>query len=523
MNQHKMKRALFFGLIELIAAVIFLMSFPAYADGENVSLRLSTDKVFYTESDEIELSVKIILVNGSLNGASMNLSICDSKGNVVRSEKIRELLLVSTARFAVKDFPDGKYFVDAVLMDKEGVKLTEENIVFYKISEMNKKIPRLFLTRNGTPLLDGKPALLRCIWLGGGWEGPIDKKDLKAIADQGFDAVVVGEVYMKQEAFAHYAKYPFRGKGGVKKIVEQCKFENFGELLKALDEYKLGCFAHMGEITARFPELERTNLEDTGNFILKYRNDPAILGWYSLDETDAWDETNRAVYHVIKETDPFRPVWLNVIGEINANSDACDILSSDPYPVGRSRELTVVASRVSGIVSAQKSMLFKSPSIILQMFASPVEGWPRPPTPREERCMTYLALNHGAKSLGYFSHQKLETIPKSKRITPELWNSMKSLNAETKEMSIPYLLGERITGVSCNFSSIDVAVIRYQKATFLIAVNPSGDEITADFNVGTIKKSGDIPVKFESRKIPVNGGILRDRFLPYDVHIYTFE
>lgn len=506
-----------------LIAVSLLMPFLAYADGQNVSLGLSSDKVFYATSDELELSVRIILANGFLNESYINLSICDSKGNTVRTEKIKELLLVSKTRLSVKDLADGKYFVKAVIMNKEGGKLAEKNLSFYKISPFDRKVARFSLTKNGTPLLDGKPTLLRIVWLSSGWEGPIDKKDLKAIADHGFDAVVVGEVYMKQEAFAHYAKYPSRCAGGVRKIMEQCKFEDFGELLKSLDEYKLGCFAHMGEITARFPELERTNLEDTGNFVLKYRNAPAIFGWYSLDETDAWDETNRAVYHVIKETDPFRPVWLNVIGEINANSDACDILSSDPYPVGRSRELTVVSDRVNSIVRAQKSLPFKSPSIIIQMFASPGEGWPRPPTPREERCMTYLALNHGAKSLGYFAHQKLDTLPKSKRLTPELWNSMKSLNAETKAMEIPYLLGERVSGISCNASVIDIAVISSQKTTFLIAVNPSGAEIDADFNVGAMKKSGDIPVKFESREIPVANGILRDRFLPYDVHIYTFE
>jgi hypothetical protein len=100
---------------------------------------------------------------------------------------------------------------------------------------------------------------------------------------------------------------------------------------------------------------------------------------------------------------------------------------------------------------------------------------------------------------------------------------MKSLNAETKEMGMPYLLGKRLEGIKCNSAGIDIAAIDYEKQIFLIAVNFSGDKISAEFDVGAIKKTREATVKSESRKASIQNGIMQDKFLPYDVHIYIFE
>ncbi|MFA6479689.1 MAG: hypothetical protein WCV67_15325 [Victivallaceae bacterium] len=487
-----------------------------------VALMISTDRIFYSEQAKLCLTSKLTATNTNLHGTTLRYNIRSVAGTSVLTEDSDKIFILSTVNIDIKCLPYGNYVLEVSLLSKDGTCLARNSTPFCKIPPLQAKIPRLVISEKGIPLLDKKPSLLRIVWLGGGWEGPIEKEELKSIAEQGFDSVIAGSVYMRTEALAHFAQYPERGKGGIRQIVERSKFRDFNQFLSALHEYRLTCFAHMGEITARFPELNINNLKDTGNFIFKYRDDPAILGWYSLDESDAWIETNRKIYNVIKEVDPYRPVWLNVISAVDANKNACDIISTDPYPIGKTK-ITLISSHMDNIVKSQYGVPGKTSWIILQMFGSPAEGWPRPPTPQEEKCITYLALNHGAQSLVYFAHQRLDTLTSSKKLTPELWNSMKSLNAETKEMSLPYLLGEDLKGIHANSASLDIAAKRYGKSIFLIAVNTLPETLDASIDLNIVKKEGKVAVKFESREVLIRGGILTDHFRPYDVHVYIIE
>lgn len=485
-------------------------------------LLLSVDKTFHSGPGELCATIKLQTVNAGLGDASLRLTARPVEGGRNAVELSLKPLLLSKIGVPVGALPAGIYELKAELVSRSGSVLAGGSCRFHRITPLQDGVARFRIAKDGTPLLDGRPALLRTVWLGGEWEGPIEKEELKAISGQGFDSMVVGSVYMRTEALAHYAKYPEKGRGGVRQTRERCKFKDFSQFLEALHEYGMTCFAHMGEISMRFPELQPSNLEDAGDFILKYRDDPAILGWYSLDETDAWLETNRKAYAVIKEVDPHRPVWLNVIGTAEPNRNACDILSADPYPIGKSK-VTMVSGSMDNVVKAVRGLEGKSPWIILQMFGSPSEGWPRPPTPQEERCMTYLALNHGAKGLGYFAHQRLDTIEKTKRLTPELWRSMKALNAETKELSLPYLIGEVLRGGKSERQALDIAARRYGGTTFIIAINTSADEFDGKIALDIPNAKVKAVVKFESREASIKDGVLTDRFRPYDVHVYAIE
>jgi hypothetical protein len=261
-----------------------------------------------------------------------------------------------------------------------------------------------------------------------------------------------------------------------------------------------------------------------GKIILKYRNDPAILCWKSHDETDGWIDLNRETYNMYKNLDPYRPVYLNLINAVPSNKDNADILSTDPYPIGKA-----LITKVSVHVDILRKVLGERPDqsywVVLQIFGSPVEKWPRCPTPQEERCMTFLALNHGAKGLSYFAYNPEITRKEGghKFLSEELWQSMKELNRQTKQMSLPYLIGKKISGVSSDRNEIDLAAIEYKGVVYIIACNTIDSQVNAEIKLPSGKKPEKADVEFEERDVPVENGFIKDAFSPYAVHIYKYE
>lgn len=66
--------------------------------------------------------------------------------------------------------------------------------------------------------------------------------------------------------------------------------------------------------------------------------------------------------------------------------------------------------------------------------------------------------------------------------------------------------------------SISMLVKRYRGETYLIAVNGTAKDITAEFDLGVRLDIAE--VLWEDRAVPVSGGRITDRFGPFAVHVY---
>ena len=91
---------------------------------------------------------------------------------------------------------------------------------------------------------------------------------------------------------------------------------------------------------------------------------------------------------------------LCVPGAYPAYHQAADILAPDPYPIPR-RPIRFVADcieRLQDVVSHAKPIW-----AVPQSFGG-YSSWTRPPTPDEERNMTYQCLVHGARGLVYYTY-----------------------------------------------------------------------------------------------------------------------
>lgn len=486
-------------------------------------LQVATDRSFYDVQKQAAVHIEFKNAD-TLKGKSLRLSAIDAKGERHGEKETKDILLTNQKTFDLAGLPDGNYSLRAeVLENGKPVAVAEK--FFGKFAPLKK--PEICAEiRNGVMHVDGRPHFPIGLWFGARWDKyqDLSERDLADIADKGFTAILPAWPFFKEELVA-YGETAKRAASDIEtrlKVAASTPF-NMGELLDMAHSSKLQVIFYMPYFW-RTETLDDEQVRIGGEIIRKYRNHPAILCWNSNDETDGWTALNRETYRLYKELDPWRPVYLNLIHAVPSNRDAADILSTDPYPIGKTpiTKVSVYGDVLNAALRAQPS---KSAWLVLQLFGSPHEKWPRCPTPVEERCMTFLALNHGVKGLTYFIYHPQVTRLEGgdKFLSEELWQSMKELNRQTKEMSLPYLLGTDVAGISCANKAIDLAAKEYNGDVYIIACNTNDSLLdSVDIRIGSGAPPKEAAVRFENRNVPVANEMIRDSFSGYAVHIYTY-
>lgn len=273
-----------------------------------------------------------------------------------------------------------------------------------------------------------------------------------------------------------------------------------------------------------------TTLANAPKDIAAKKNHPALLGWYIVDEPEgigkgAVDKT-RELYQIVKEADPSHPCSLVVMspGAVAKYKSCTDIMWIDPYPIPHA-PVTFVTDCVEGAVkNVEKD---KPVWAIPQAFDwavwhnGKVNGVHRP-TNEEERCMTYLALVHGAKGIIYWAHTASRYYI---RDYPDHWAYMKKLAGELHDLS-PVLLTPdvaRVVGLEPKDAPIDTMVKRLNGQTYVFAVNHENKAVKAKLSLPESKASAPADVLFEQRTVPVSDGSWQDDFKPLEVHVYRVE
>lgn len=252
---------------------------------------------------------------------------------------------------------------------------------------------------------------------------------------------------------------------------------------------------------------------------LAVKNHPSILAWYLADEPEGHGQTPeqmRSEHDRIRSIDPDHPVGLChfLWSALEKYKDASDYVMSDVYPVTAHRDqpVTPLAAHIDELHRIHGKAFPVWPAI--QVFGGPeTDGgkWAEP-TPVEVRCMTYLALAHGAKAMLYFSYW-----PK----LPRTWAEVGKLTREIHRLT-PFLVapGEDVP-VKCVDQAIHSRCIRTGKSGIVIAVNVDPTFRTAKLKVaGVSARSLSLP--FESRAVSLASGEFTDHFLPYEAHVYQW-
>jgi len=263
-----------------------------------------------------------------------------------------------------------------------------------------------------------------------------------------------------------------------------------------------------------------------------FKDHPAIISWYLNDERDptAYLSQLEERYQKIRELDENHPVWsVHWWPEhMLAEAHTTDVVGIDSYPIDN-LPITVVADFADAAMQAGKPLWF-----VPQIFNWQDYPWDfraatgRPPTREEMRAMSYLATNHGAKGLIYYSYFNIRDDSDFN----QRWPQIKEIAGEIDSLRPVFLSTYQANAndIMCNNPDIDFKLMRQGNAYYLFAVNTAvntnGDPIPVtgvSFEINLANKPALVQTLFEGgRQLTMSDGDFTDDFGIYEVHVYQW-
>jgi hypothetical protein len=282
-----------------------------------------------------------------------------------------------------------------------------------------------------------------------------------------------------------------------------------------------------------------------------HANDKTIAGWLQPDEPDnaqangqgGYDpciapSTIVSGYQTMVANDATRPVMLGlgrgVADTMWVGRGTCtgmtsmypmyamggDILAFDIYPVNEGVPLEMVPAGVDNLIKWSGG----AKPVIADIEASNFNNTARP-SPAQIRSEVWMAIVHGAAGTQYFCHRFTPTFSETDCLDDApTAAAMKSINAQLATLA-PVLNTPPIgNGVTVKASAaaipVDVLLKRQGGATYLFATEMRAGATTATFTFARLPATASAEVLGESRTLPVTGGVLKDDFQSYGVHLY---
>jgi hypothetical protein len=427
----------------------------------------------------------------------------------VRRSLARELSYLS---LPVSGLPDGDVALQAVVSRKtDGQVLATDNWPLRKLSPAEASRLRVYIDAHNNTIVDGKPFFPLGFYSSG------SDQYLAEIADSPFNCLLDYSTNSKpRQAMRQYLDTMQRR--GLK-------------LIYCLnDVYPTATY-----LDGKTWEGVKGNEAIAAAVVKAYRDHPALLAWYLNDELPRHLEPDlRGYYHRIRTADPNHPCYIVLcdMAELGYFVQTTDVMGVDPYPIPGG-QVSMVSSWMEAANAATRGRM---PTwLVPQAFAwyqhfpeneNTDRGKPptadelargRAPNYEEERCMTYLALAHGAKGLVYWCYYDMRVLPQYN----EMWGWMKKLGAEVKALSPVLLSAADLGPVRCTpaNAAVHTKLKRHAGRLYLIAVNAeqSPCQVTFDLRRGL---PAQVEVMFEGVKAATNGTRLTADFKPLEVHVY---
>lgn len=287
------------------------------------------------------------------------------------------------------------------------------------------------------------------------------------------------------------------------------------------------------------------------NFVETLRRHPSVLAWYVGDDT-AMHYTPQQIYDRVDAVNAIDPRRITCQADVMNSGDAIssyrpfvkvtDVFMPEIYPVHAEKpeplEKCVAATvrdmkRFKSDVAEANDGKPRAIWPIIQYFKG-WRSWKRFPNRDELYAMTFASIAHGAHGVTWYTYGGT-VEPEKKRFnygvtaTPETWRNITNLVARLKELS-PVLVtrtppqpapAKILSGPEKDIygnESISMLLKRYRGETYLIAVNGTLKDVTAEFDIGGYFDRAQ--VMWENREIPVQNGKITDRFAPFAVHVY---
>lgn len=296
------------------------------------------------------------------------------------------------------------------------------------------------------------------------------------------------------------------------------------------------------------PKRHGKTIEQTGwaESIRTYDRRAEVLA-YMLDEPNGRPEgleDATVLYQKLLESGHHRPaIWvLNSPWAARTFGPVSDGIGIDCYPVP-SRPIVKLASyieRVRELLNREKAVWFIVQAFDWRLWREPYAplsdtrtredvknalpaDFVFTPTPRQIRCMTYLALAHDVQGIQWWSlcgHRRALGIADF----PDEWDAFLELGSEVRHLS-PALLSTTYVRIGGNWRELGVHALGkvVDDQLYVIAVNPGDLPVAPAFELPAQRPYKRVDVLFENRSMQLAGNTFRDLFDPAGVHVYRID
>ncbi|MFS0516518.1 hypothetical protein ACEYW6_17630 [Nostoc sp. UIC 10607] len=267
------------------------------------------------------------------------------------------------------------------------------------------------------------------------------------------------------------------------------------------------------------------------DIVNKYKHKPALLGWYLADDVDA-PSNAYTPQKIQKLHNKIKALDTNHITYISGFSDriidfigSVDVVGFQSYPISNNpNDKKPLRRNYYNMLNATKNEdgTPHNRSIIANLQTFSWEN-SRPPTFKEIYNMTYGAIVTGVKGIIYYSFFIGENSWDLSQNT-DLWNGMKSLVPEIKQLS-PVFLEGKLTQLDTKVDDLYVGEWVYGNLVYVVVLNTSPKEsINASIMIPTKARGLAQPV-FPGRPsgMVFEDGKLSGLIQAGDVHIYQLS
>jgi hypothetical protein len=326
-----------------------------------------------------------------------------------------------------------------------------------------------------------------------------------------YDAVVAGEDNLSKLAsfgfntvinytFGHYAY----SQGNEAQAIQLAR-----NYLDAAQRHGISVIYNLADLypgAQHFPQVDKTALEVATEYIVAFREHPALLAWYLADEPQ---QPNRiphllALYQLVRDLDPQHPTLIVQLNPdltlLDRLYNATDIFAADPYPVPDYPLTTVSDWTAITQTSARnaKPGWTVTQAHALENYYPAYPPGKREPTLAEKRCMAFLALTAQARGLILYSYfdQFSELIydpttgtpvvvspPANPTILPRRLAELSAIGTEIRSLGPTLTDGQERTLGTQNAGKVRARAVEYGGYLWVLLANPSDSNSTVPLNL----------------------------------------
>jgi hypothetical protein len=256
---------------------------------------------------------------------------------------------------------------------------------------------------------------------------------------------------------------------------------------------------------------------------------PELLGFYIEDEPEGRSVPPEKLQTLKDSLKGDHPGVLTAVAMLRpqmvaAYREASDVFLIDPYPVPN-MPMTWLADSLE---EAARHVTPERLWAVVQAFGGEkwaAQGWPRPPTYLEMRCLTYLAVVHGAHGLFYFSYPEVRSQTAS-------WEGLRKIVSELRRLGtwlvVPdapkSLQLEMTSPFKTDFSGRPAVhyCLKSRGTMHLLMLVNVIDRPVSFFLHGFPPHLPWITEFSQPRKSVLQDGAIREKLGPYEVRLYLY-